>query len=88
MTALAQIFNELMYGSGFWLMFVVIAVICISASYRFKYSGLIFEIVMFFLAMEYNNNLLGSDSKMWGIILCFVAMIFIGLRLYGDMNRK
>jgi hypothetical protein len=83
-TPVSAIFEELLFGSGFWIGFLLIFVICIAASYRYKYSGIVCEFVLFFLAISYNENIDASSSKMWGIIFCFIGMILIGVQLYGD----
>lgn len=85
---LEPIFEELFFGSGFWIGFMIITAFALGISYRFKYSGVIFEVVLFFLALEYIENLSGSSTYMWGAILCFVEMIFIGTRLLHDVDSR
>ena len=65
---------------------MIITAFALGISYRFKYSGVIFEVVLFFLAMEYLEELSVSSNYMWGVILCFVEMIFIGTRLLHDID--
>lgn len=75
-------FHELFFGSGFWLGFLLLITICVVVSYKIKYSGVIFVVVLIFLAMEYNENLVETSYKLWSVILCFVAVLFIGTSTY------
>jgi hypothetical protein len=87
MTTIAEIFDELLFGSGFWIGLIFIISICIIISYRFKYSGVIFEVILFFMALEYYDNLAVDSNKMWGLILCFVTMIFIVAKMISDAKN-
>lgn len=83
---IADMINEIMFGSGFWIGFLILSAFAIGLSYRFKYTGVVFEIVLFFFAFEYIDNIAVSSSYMWGAILCFVEMILISLKLYSDVK--
>ncbi|MDD5541150.1 MAG: hypothetical protein PHG61_10715 [Candidatus Marinimicrobia bacterium] len=86
--ALEEIFQELFYGSGFWLGFILITAFALGISYRYKYSGVIFEVVLFFMALEYFDNIDVSSNYMWGAILCFIEMVFIGIIVYSNVRNR
>jgi len=81
-------FNELFFGSGFWLGFIFIISVCLIVSYKIRFSGIIFEIVLLFLALEYLENLNPASNRMWGVILCFVGILLIGINIWGDFSQK
>lgn len=83
---LQNLLNEFFFGSGFWLGFLIISAFAIGLSYKFKFSGVIFELVLFFFALEYLENIAVDSSYMWGAILCFVEMILISVKLYSDVH--
>lgn len=83
---LSDMFQEFFFGSGFWLGFLIISAFALGLSYKFKYSGVVFEIVLFFFALEYLDNLAVSSAYMWGVIGCFVEMILLSIRLYSDVQ--
>lgn len=87
-SAIEIVFNELFFGSGFWIGFIIITAFSIGISYRYKYSGTIFIFVLFFMAVQYYQNLSASSNYMWGVILCFVEMLFILIHLYSDFNNR
>lgn len=88
MTLIETLFEEMFFGAGFWIGFIIITAFALGISYRFKYSGVIFEVVLFFLAMEYLEKLSATSNHMWGAIMCFVEMIFIGIRLIHDVDTR
>lgn len=84
MSELAEIFTVLLFGEGFWFGFVIMAAFAIGLSFKYKFVGVVFEFVMFFLALEYLDNLEGSSTHLWGAVFCFILMIFIGWKIYDD----
>lgn len=81
---IAEVFNELLFGSGFWLGLIFILAVAIGISYKYKYSGILFEVVLFFMGIEYYDNIAVDDNKMWGVILCFLGMIFLIVKMTRD----
>ena len=86
MSVISTAFDELLFGSGFWIGFMIITAFALGISYRFKYSGVVFEVVLFFLALEYLEEIAVSSNHLWGAIMCFVEMLFIATRLFHDVN--
>lgn len=72
-----QFFEELLFGQGFWLGFFIIMAIAFVVSSRVKHSAIIFITGLLFLAMEYYENLSGSSTKIWGLVMCIVGMLIL-----------
>lgn len=83
---IAEVFEVLLYGEGFWLGFIIIMAFSIAISYRFKYTGILFEVILFLLSIEYLNEL-SDGNELWGVILCYVGMILIATNLYRDVKK-
>lgn len=84
MSEIDEVFRALLFGEGFWLGFLIITSVCLLVANRIKYSGSIFVMVLIFLGLEYSENLVSSSNKMWGIVLCFIGVIFLCIQLYVD----
>ena len=87
MTAVADMFDELLFGSGFWIGFIIICAFCFGIAYKFKYAGVVSECVFFFMALLYFDELATNSNYLWGAIMCFVSMILVATRLYGDFKN-
>lgn len=87
LSAIAELFNELLFGSGFWIGFIIISAFSIGISYKYKYTATIFAIVLFFMALQYWDNIAVDSNYMWGAVLCFVEMLFLAIRLYSDFDK-
>lgn len=85
---ITQVFEVLLFGEGFWIGFILIAAFAIGLSYKYKYVGVIFEVVLFFMSLEYLENLAVSSNHLWGVILCYVLMIFLGWKLFDDAQSS
>lgn len=82
-----QLFEELLFGEGFWLGLILIVAIGLYIGSRVKFSGLLFIIIYVFLAIEYINKLSANSAQMWGIIVCLVASLFSTYQLYDDATN-
>ena len=86
MTEIYPLFEELLFGEGFWLGLLIMVGLGLYVAARVKYSGLVFVIIYIFLGLEYYNKLSGSSNSMWGFIICIVAMLFAVFQLYRDID--
>lgn len=87
MTDISEIFTELLFGSGFWIGFIIISAFAIGISYKYKYTAVIFALVLFFMTLQYWDNIAVDSNFMWGAILCLIEMVFLAIRLYSDFDK-
>jgi len=87
MSEIEEVFRVLLFGEGFWLGFLIIISICLIMANKIKYSGIIFTIALFFLALEYNENIETSSNKMWGMIMCFIGVVFLIIQTAWDIKE-
>lgn len=82
-------FEQLLFGDGFWLGLLLILAIIFFVSYKVRYVGGLFAIALIFIAIEYNNALSASSNRMWAMVICFVAVIFLITMVVAQIsNRK
>ena len=81
------LFEELLFGEGFWLGLLIMVGFGLYVAARVKYSGLVFVIVYIFLGLEYLDKLGESETSIWAFIICLVAMMFAVFQLYRDIDN-
>lgn len=74
-------FNALMFGSGAWIGFLLIAGIIILITYRVKESSLIFMPVSAIFGVLYLRNVAVSSMFMWAAVFMFCLPIYLMVRL-------
>jgi len=86
MSEITEVFNELLFGSGAWIGLIIILVLCLGASYKIKYSGILFAIILLFLGFEYLNHISVSENFMWSVVICFISVIFLVYHSIDEMR--
>jgi len=86
MSEIEEVFQVLLFGDGFWLGFLIIISICLVVAHKIKYSGILFTLALIFIALEYNENLLTTSNKMWGMVMCFIGAIFLCGQAVNDLR--
>jgi hypothetical protein len=69
--------QELFYGSGYWMMLIVLLAIIIIVSTLFPYGGIFFLPVTIFLGFDYMNKISASSNFMWGALMMIFASIYV-----------
>ena len=87
MTAISDVFNELLYGSGAWIGLVILLVLCIGGSFAFKYGGTIFGIVLIFLGLLYLENVAVNDNFLWSVVLCWISALYCFFHVATEVKK-
>lgn len=87
-----DLFNELLFGAGAWVSLMVMLGFMFIVAYKAKYTSVLFLLILTFLSFEYWGQI-GyaidvTSNFMWSIIITYVAMLFMGLILYGDIKKR
>lgn len=83
----AELFNELLFGAGAWLGLGIIISLAFLVSWKVKYMGLIWAIILIFLGIEYINHVSTSSNFMWSIVICFISAIILILKTILDVKH-
>ena len=81
------LFEQLLWGSGAWIGFLVLACLSLFISAKIKYSGFLFVPFWLFIAIEYFNRIDPSNNRMWLAILSLLMMIFCMLLSLGEKEN-
>ena len=76
MTEVSEIFTELFYGSGSWLMLIILVSIIMIVSLKVKYSCVIFIPICLFLGLSYLDNATEANNLLWHTIIIWILPIF------------
>lgn len=79
MSTIAEVFEELFYGSGMWLGILLILAMVIGISLKTRYSGVLMLPVCIFMGINYISN--GTGNQLWGAIIMFFAGTFLALNM-------
>lgn len=78
MTAWSDFFNELIFGSGSWVGFVLIISVMVLVCLKAKVLGLVFCLVSTLISIYCFGNIAVNDSMLWVAVLYSVmAPIFL-----------
>lgn len=83
MTAIEDLFTELMFGPFGWVLAMTIIVIMVLGASRNKYLGVLFIPFSIFLGILYLENTAISDNLLWVSVLFFltaIVLIFQGVK--------
>lgn len=85
MSAIDDVFNALLFGSGSWLGLIIIIAVIISVALgtRKKVGSMIFIPVTVFMAIEYLNNVSVNSKFMWSAVIMFILTMFL---LWGSIK--
>jgi hypothetical protein len=81
-------FDEMLFGTGFWLFIIIILAIVFSVVWVVPYSGAIFLPVCVFLAIEYFSKIETSSIHMWGAIMMLFASVYIIIVMTMKIRSK
>ncbi len=81
-TALNDLFTVLFYGSGAWLGLLLLLIMILGISVKFKKAGLLMLPVSVFLGVEYMTNSLG-----WHALIMWLASVFILLDMAFSLRK-
>lgn len=81
MSEIGEIFFEMFYGSGAWLMLILIVTILVSGGWANKYLAMIFSLVSILLGIEYLTNVSVNSNFMWAAGIMFLTSIFLVIRM-------
>jgi hypothetical protein len=76
MSGIADVFTELLFGSGGIFGFIIIFVLLISMTLSTKIGGLFASVVAFVLGILYIDNLAVNSNLWWFAILTFLSIPF------------
>lgn len=77
MSAIEEVFNELLFGSGAWLGLIIILVLLFGGTKANKYLGVAFIPVSLFLGIMYFDNVSTSENFMWAGVIMFISTILL-----------
>lgn len=80
-TEIEQAFQELLYGEGALLGFLLIMSVIFLGSWRNKYLSLFFVPLSILLGVFYIDNVAGNSDLTWLALLSFLAIPFLVLRV-------
>jgi len=83
-----ELFQELFFGSGAWFGLIIIVSLALIVSFRVKYSGVVWTIILLFITLEYLENIAVSDNFMWASVVTIVTMCLTVWHSYGEMKGK
>jgi len=88
MSAISDVFNELLFGSGAWIGLIIVLVLCFGASYGLKHgSGIVFAIILVFLGIEYLNHVSVDSNFMWSVVICFISACFVTYQAITELRK-
>lgn len=85
MPTFAEFFNELLFGSGAWLGFLLIITIVLLLSLKVKYSSIILIPTTIMIGILYLENVAVNSNFMWATIIMFLLTPFM---LLIESQRK
>lgn len=80
-------FNELFYGAGGWIGFLLIATIMLLVTWKIKWGGIIFIPASIMIGIMLMNNLAVDDNLMWAMMMYFMMPFFLFIEM-ATRNRS
>jgi hypothetical protein len=84
LSTIAEVFEELFYGSGMWLGILLILAMVIGISLKTRYSSVLMLPVCIFMGITYITN--GTGNQLWGAIIMFFSAIFLVVNLMKNQT--
>lgn len=81
-----ELFEELFFGAGAWFGLVILVSLALIVSFRVKYSGIVWSIILLFISIEYLNNVAESSNFMWSGVVTIVTMCLIAWHSYTEVR--
>lgn len=85
----AELFQELLFGvesGGIIIGLGIILSMAYVVTWKVKYVGIFWAMLLIFLGLEYAERLSGSTRYMWAIAICFISAVFCILQVISDMR--
>lgn len=79
MSTIAEVFEELFYGSGIWLGLLLIVVLVSAVSMKNRYGAVLCIPITLFFGLDYLAN--GAGTQLWGGVVMFFTTIFLIVQL-------
>lgn len=79
MTQISDVFTELFYGGGSWLMLIILVSMILVISVKIKYSLIIFIPISIFLGFNYLNKATPINHLDWCAVIMWILPIFLVL---------
>ncbi len=86
MNEIQQAFYELMFGYGKWFGLIFFLSVILLISYRIRKAGILFIPILFFLGMEYSQNVSTSADFFWSVIILFLAGIYLMYKMVSEFR--
>lgn len=86
----AELFQELLFGvesGGIIIGLGIILSMAYVVTWKVKYVGIFWGMLLVFLGMEYAERLSGSSRYMWAVAICFVSAVFCILKVVYDAKE-
>lgn len=77
MSEITEIFTELFYGEGAWLMLILFVAMILVISIKVKYSVVIFIPISIFLGLNYLDNASASNNLLWCALIMWILPLFL-----------
>ena len=83
---IAELINELLFGSGALIGLMVIICLALLVSIRVKYSSMIFIVILLFLAMDYLQKITATTMHAWYFLISLIGIGFLAGILIRDIK--
>lgn len=85
----AELFQELLFGvesGGIIIGLALMLSLAFVVTYKVKFVGVFWAMLLFFLGWEYSQRLTGSTHFMWGVFICFISGVFCIVKVGYDVK--
>ena len=87
MTEIAEVFTEMFYGGGAWLMLIILVSMILTISVKVKHSIILFIPISIFLGLNYLDNATASNNLEWCAIIMWIVPVFLILIAIQQRRR-
>lgn len=85
----AEFFQELLFGvesGGAWIGLGLIISMAFLVTWKVKYAGIFWAIILVFLSVEYAERISVSNNFMWSIAISLLATPFLIWKVITDVR--
>jgi len=86
-----ELFEELLFGvesGGIIVGLGLILSIAFLVTWKVKYAGVLWILLLLFLGIEYAERISGSSRYMWSVVICFVSSLFCVYQVVEDVKEQ
>jgi len=87
MSEIAELFTELLFGSGAWFGLILIFAIAVLVCYKVKEATIVFMIVLIFLSLEYLQHMADSSMHVWYFLISLVEVCVLGAIFFKGLKK-